>query len=125
MYSILVFIPIVTVEGSTLGPIMIAEGSHAAGPTRWGPCIDRKIVWGWESYGIVLTPNSVQSFDTISRLKLVQETTRLVLSWVTQACGFKKEYIKVGRNGVITLALTGRPRGFGRWYKRWIRPLEN
>lgn len=88
---------------------MIAEGSHAADPVVWGPGIDRRIGWGWGSCQLIILPNSIQSFDTISRLKLAEEATRLVSTCVTQAYGFKGGYTKVGPKGVFHLAVNGRP----------------
>ncbi len=89
---------------------MISEGSHAADPIRWGPDIDRYLIWAWGTCGILLIPNSPQSFDTFSRLKLAEAVMRLVSACVTEAHGYKGGTTKFGPKGVFTLSVSGRPR---------------
>ncbi|KAL8880191.1 MAG: hypothetical protein Q9198_002351 [Flavoplaca austrocitrina] len=89
---------------------MISEGSHAADPVKWGPGIDRYLSWAWGTCGILLIPNSPQSFDTFSRLKLAEAVTRLVSECGTEAHGYKGGTTKFGPKGVFTLAVNGRPR---------------
>ena len=88
---------------------MIAEGTHAADPVTWGPSIDYRIGWGSGSCVIMLIPNSFQSFDTISRLKLAEEANRVVSNCVTQAYGYKGGNTKVGPKGVFHLGISARP----------------
>lgn len=92
---------------------MISQGSRAADPVVWGPGIDYRIGWVWGSCVIVLLPNSVQSFDSISRLKLAEAATTLVTTCATQAYGYKGGLIKVGPKGVFHLTISGKSRRSG------------
>lgn len=92
---------------------MISQGPRAADPVVWGPGIVDRIGWGWGSCAIVLLPNSVQSFDTISRLKLAEAATTLVTTCATQAYGYKGGFIKVGPKGVFRLFISGKSRRSG------------
>ena len=55
----------------------------------------------------------MQSFDTISRLKLAEEARRVVEGCVTQAYGYKGGFVKVGGKGVFHLVVAGKVVGMG------------
>ena len=89
---------------------VIAEGPRAVDPETWGPGIEKYKAWTWSSCTILLKPNSIQSYDTFSRLKLAEEASRVVTGCVNAAHQYKGGYTSIGPKGVFTLAVMGRPR---------------
>jgi hypothetical protein len=89
---------------------VIAESPRAVDPESWGPDIEKYKAWTWGSCALLLKPNSIQSYDTFSRLKLAEEASRVVTGCVNPAHQFKGGYTSIGPKGVFTLAVMGRPR---------------
>lgn len=89
---------------------VIAEGPRAVDPENWGPGIEKYKAWTWGSCAILLKPNSIQSYDTFSRLKLAEEASRVVTGCVNSAHQYKGGYTSIGPKGVFTLAVMGKLR---------------
>lgn len=89
---------------------VIAEGPRAVDPESWGPGIEKYKAWTWGSCVLLLKPNSIQSYDTFSRLKLAEEASRVVTGCVNAAHQFRGGFTSIGPKGVFTLAVMGRPR---------------
>ncbi len=88
---------------------VIAERPRAVDPESWGPGIEKYKSWTWGSCTLLLKPNSIQSYDTFSRLKLAEEASRVVTGCVNPAHQFKGGFTSIGPKGVFTLAVMGRP----------------